>query len=273
MPLLDAAFGHHGNRQLHIAVLGRLHVTFHGGDDGGIDVTGPLAPRHRELLAYLTLHPTGVHRDVLCVALWPNAPRDRPHNAFHATLSQLRRALRTTAEPLGDTVRHHDGHYALNTDLVTVDLWQLQDALAAHHRAGSTPQRLAALRTIGDLYGGDFAADVAGDWAETPRERLRRDVLDAHSTLIRALRDSDPEQTLALLEQARGMDPHNEAIYRGIARVQALLGHYDAISRTLSLLATALAEIDEEPSKETVTFLESLKKIKVPDSRSGPRAV
>ncbi|MDT0321459.1 hypothetical protein [Streptomyces millisiae] len=252
---------------LHIAVLGRINLTLHqAGSSTPVDITSSLAPRHRELLAFLTLHPKGAHRDIISAALWPDA--GRPHNAFHATLSQLRRALRTTHDALGDIIRHDNGHYALDDTRVTIDLTQLREALAAQHRASTTSARSSALRRIGDLYRGDLASDLTGLWLETPREALRRDVLDAHSALIRELRDSDSEQALALLEQAREIDPYNESIYRGIARMQALLGQHDAIPRTLSLLTAALAEIDEEPGPETIAFLDSLQRIKSPDSRS-----
>ncbi|MBC9719428.1 hypothetical protein H9Y04_43655 [Streptomyces sp. TRM66268-LWL] len=61
------------------------------------------------MLAYLALHRRGVRREVLAAALWPDAPSDRPYTSLHATVSQLRRALRSatgdkgTAAGLGDT--------------------------------------------------------------------------------------------------------------------------------------------------------------------------
>ncbi|HEY8982811.1 MAG TPA: hypothetical protein VIU15_24915 [Streptomyces sp.] len=251
-----------GHRPLHLSVLGRFRLTHHGTDgDEHADLSQTLAPKQRELLAYLALHRDGARREALAAAIWPDAPRDRPYNSFHATVSQLRRALRNaTHDELTDITVHDDGHYSLDHDQLTVDLWHLQDALeASHHSLGEQRHRMD-LERVADLYAGDFAAGLSAEWIEAPREDLRRDVLDAVSSLVRILRHDDPEQALALLERARTLDRYNEAVYRDIARFQALLGEYEAISRTFTLLATALAEIDDEPSRETLELHESLRR-------------
>lgn len=243
---------------LHLEVLGRLHLTYTG--EQPVDVIDTVAPRQREILVYLALHLNGCRRESLTTALWPDAPGDRPYNSFHATLSQLRRALRKAT---GDTsltlVVNEDGHYRLDRSLVTVDLWHVQDALAARRHASTVQGRTAALRRVTELYRGDLAEGIAADWIDAPREALRRDVLDALSVLIRAVGD-DPEQMLALLEQARGMDPYNEAIYRDLMRAQAKLGQHDSIPRTLSLLTTSLAELDQRPTRGTISLADLLRR-------------
>ncbi|GAA2693189.1 MULTISPECIES: hypothetical protein [Actinosynnema] len=62
----------------------------------------------------------------------------------------------------------------------------------------------------------------------------------------------DPQQTLDLLERALVFDPHNDLLYRDIMRVQDRLGRADAIPRTLALLTTRLAELGEQPTRETL---------------------
>jgi DNA-binding SARP family transcriptional activator len=220
-----------------------------------------MAPRQREVLAYLALHRDGTRRETLTADLWPDAPRDRPSNAFHATISQLRRALRiATHDAVHDITVHHDGHYALDHRQVTVDLWQLQDALEKGRRNGDEDSRRRALEHVIDLYAGDLADDLTTEWIETHREALRRDVLDAVSAMVRIVRDTDPERALALLERARVLDRYNETLYCDIVRLQAELGQQDAIPRTLALLTTTLAELDDEPSSETVALCEFLQR-------------
>ncbi|MPZ79667.1 MAG: transcriptional regulator [Actinophytocola sp.] len=244
---------------LHLQVLGRLHLT-HTRDEP-VDIIDVVAPRQREILVYLALHRDGCRRESLTAALWPDAPGDRPYNSFHATLSQLRRALRkATSDALSTHAVNRDGHYCLDRSLVTVDLWQVQDALVASHHAHTPQERMAALRRVAELYRGDLAERIAADWIDAPRESLRRDVLDALSALIRAVGDDDPKQMLALLEQARGMDPYNEAIYRDLMRVQARLGQHDSIPRTLGLLTTSLAELDQRPTRDTVGLADLLRR-------------
>ncbi len=245
---------------LQLTVLGRIRLTHHqalGAEHA--DLSPVLAPKQREVLAYLALHRDGARREALAAAIWPAAPRDRPYNSFHATLSQLRRALRTaTHDALNDITVHADGHYGLDHDQIAVDLWHLQDALHSSRHDTGERQHLSTLERVVELYSGDFAPDLAAEWAEAPREALRRDVLDTVSALVRIIRDDEPEHALALLERARTLDRYNEAIYRDIARFQAHLRRYDAIPRTLTLLTTTLAEIDEEPSRETVGLCDFL---------------
>ncbi|MGA5506918.1 AfsR/SARP family transcriptional regulator [Streptomyces umbrinus] len=255
-----------GSQPLRLTVLGRMRLT-HYQDDGDkhADLSGALAPKQREVLAYLAAHKDGARRESLTTAIWPDAPKDRPYNSFHATLSQLRRALRTATHGAhSDITIHSDGHYALDRNLITVDLWQLSDALRTSRHASDDEQRRAEVERVVDLYSGDFAADLSAEWLEGPRESLRRDVLDAVSALVRILR-GEPEQALALLERVRVLAPYNEAIYRDIARFQVHLGQHDAVARTFALLTTKLAEIDEQPSEETSALYELLQRSRSAD--------
>jgi DNA-binding SARP family transcriptional activator len=252
---------------LRFQVLGRLHLT-HTETEPAVDVIDALAPRQREILVYLALHHDGCRRESLTTALWPDAPGDRPYNSFHATLSQLRRALRKAAsEAAADLVINDDGHYRLDPSLVTVDLWRLRHALRIRRLAANQPQKMTALRQATELYRGDLAEAIATDWIDAPRESLRREVLDALSVMIHAVTD-DPERMLVLLEQARGMDPYNEAIYRDIMRVQARLSRHDSIPRTLTLLTTALADLDERPAKDTIGLADLLRRSPANQQRS-----
>lgn len=244
---------------LSFQILDRLHLTHTGTNPA--DIIDAIAPRQREILVYLALHRTGCRRESLTTALWPDAPGDRPYNSFHATLSQLRRALRkATHDAIPNFVVNDDNHYQLNTSLVTVDLWQLQDALTTRRRASTPPERMAAIQRITELYRGDLATGIAADWIDPAREALRREVLEALSATIRAV-DDDPEQMLTWLEKARRMDPYNEAIYRDLMRVQARLGQYDSIPRTLSLLTTSLAELDQRPTRDTLGLADFLQRM------------
>ncbi|MCI3928825.1 AfsR/SARP family transcriptional regulator [Streptomyces sp. AN091965] len=151
-------------------------------------------------------------------------------------------------------------HYALACDEVAVDLWEFERALRTAREAGSSEgAREENLRRATGLYVGEFAAELAAEWLEAPREALRRDYLDAVSALVQLRSGVDPREALDLLEQARELDPYNEAIYRDIARMQARLGFTDAVSRTFDLLRRALAELGESPSRSTTDWYETLK--------------
>ncbi|WP_181785682.1 BTAD domain-containing putative transcriptional regulator [Streptomyces phytophilus] len=239
---------------LRLRVCGRIRLSRQGPDTAG-EIS--LSPRHRELVAFLALHRHGAHRDTICAALWPETRR--PHNAFHATVSQIRRALLVSDPFLTDVVEHDDGHYRLNGEKVWTDLWNVQDELDTFSTSTTTQQQTILCR-ISELYEGDLAVDLVGPWLEAPREALRREILSAYSSHIRALRNSDPAGALHFLETARRLDPYNEAVYRDIARQQARLGQQDEIPRTRALLESALAEIDEQPSAETRAVIDAAQK-------------
>jgi DNA-binding SARP family transcriptional activator len=219
-----------------------------------VDITGVFQPRLRELLVLLALHPDGATRTTLTDALWPDKPPARVTNALHTALSRLRRTIMsTTRGALSDVVIVGEGVYRLDPALVEVDYWPFAAAVSPSRRAAGTEfERVGACRAVVDAYGGQLAEGLMADWVEPIREAARRDALDAVAALARTMVDTDPEQTLDLLEIARGVDPHNELIYRDIMRLQERLGRLYAIPRTLTLLETRLAEIGERPTRQVV---------------------
>ncbi|MGH3719421.1 MAG: BTAD domain-containing putative transcriptional regulator [Pseudonocardiaceae bacterium] len=217
------------------------------------DITAAFPPRQRELLVFLALHPDGVHRDPLVAALWETNPPERPTNALNTALSRLRRALsQATGGAIGDIITIGEGRYQLDTSLVEVDYWRFSNAVTARRAAANDSERITAYERIVDRYGGCLAEGMDTEWIDAAREATRRDAIDAVAALARALVDSDPQHTLDLLETARAFDPHNELLYRDIMRLQERLGHLDAIPRTLTLLTTRLAEIDETPTPQAL---------------------
>jgi DNA-binding SARP family transcriptional activator len=244
-------------RELQLHVLGRLHLRRLG--DGTEDLIGVLAPRQREILVYLSLHQSGCRRETLTADLWPDAPIDRPYNAFHATLSQMRTALRKATDgAVDEIVTNIDGHFALDPERVTVDLWQLQAALSDTRHTLVADERLAALHQVANLYTGRLADGFAAAWVEAPRQAIHRSAIGALSQLIRQVGQHEPSKVIPLLEHARELEPYNEAVYRALMRAHARLGQHGSIQRTLTLLATALAEIDAQPTADTVQLARTL---------------
>ncbi|WP_246037634.1 BTAD domain-containing putative transcriptional regulator [Saccharothrix texasensis] len=237
-----------------ITMLGGLRVHWHSGPgatDSPREITGALQPRTKELLVLLGLHPDGATREALVSALWGQEPPSRPTNALHTALSRMRSALATaTNGAVGDIVSVGNGRYQLDPARVRVDYWRFAQAIAARRTAATDSARVDAYRDVVNAYGGPLAEGMSAEWIEPAREAIRRDAIDAVAALARALVDSDPQQTLDLLEVARTFDPHNELLYRDIMRLQERLGQLDAIPRTLTLLTTRLAEVDAAPTPQ-----------------------
>jgi DNA-binding SARP family transcriptional activator len=140
-----------------------------------------------------------------------------------------------------------------------VDYWGFANAVTARRSAGTPARRADTYEAIVARYGGVLAEGVDADWLVAAREATRRDALDAVAALARARVGTDPDYTLDLLETARAFDPHNELLYRDIMRLQHTLGRHDAISRTLTLLRTRLAELDATPTADTVDLAQRLR--------------
>jgi DNA-binding SARP family transcriptional activator len=268
----DGAGPTHRQPPLSLMVLGRVAL-IHTDGDTPRDLTAALTPKQREVLVYLAIHRNGARREALAEAIWPDSPRTRPYNSLYSTLSLLRRNLsKVTGDQLNEITRNDDGRYHLDPTLVTVDYWQFHDALTSRRRATTDAERLDALQHATELYRGGLAEDLSTEWIEAPREATRRDALDALGVLIRALGDRDPQRRLDLLERARVLDPYNEGVYRDIIRTQALLGQQESIPRTLTLLTTTLAELDQHPSNETTNLAEFLQRRSHRPTRTGNTA-
>ncbi|MFD0204008.1 MULTISPECIES: BTAD domain-containing putative transcriptional regulator [Saccharothrix] len=252
---------------LRVSVLGPPRVWWHpapatpDGEAAEREITSAFQPRLRELLVFLALHPDGASREALIAALWAASPPERTTNAMNTSLSRLRRALAAaTGNVLSDLVVVGEGRYRLDPDLVEVDYHHFAAAVAARRAAVTDADRVQAYRRIVDHYTGPLADGLSTDWIETAREAIRRDAIDAVAALARALVADDPQQTLDLLEIARAFDPHNELIYRDIMRLQERLGQLDAIPRTLTLLTTRLAEVDDRPTHQAVDLADRLRR-------------
>ncbi|MCP2304058.1 DNA-binding transcriptional activator of the SARP family [Actinokineospora globicatena] len=245
---------------LRISVLGPPRAWWCPDANGDREVTSAFPPRTRELLVFLALHPVGVSREALVAALWPSSTPERATNVLNTSLSRVRRAVTAATDgALSDVVIVGDGRYQLDPALVDVDYHRFAAAVTARRLAGTDQERVRAYRAVVDNYTGPLADGTSTEWIETAREAIRRDAIDAVAALARALVDHDPQQTMDLLEMARAFDPHNEALYRDIMRLQAHLGQLDAIGRTLGLLTTRLAEIDERPTTHTVELAARLR--------------
>src|SRR5262249_50029098 len=147
----------------------------------------------------------------LVSALWGQDPPARPTNALHTALSRMRGSLAAaTNGAVTDVVSASNGRYQLDPARVRTDYWRFARAVAARRAAATDSARVEAYRNVVNSYGGPLAEGMSNEWIEPAREAIRRDAIDAVAALARALVDSDPQQTLDLLEVARAFDPHNE---------------------------------------------------------------
>jgi len=220
----------------------------------GDEIDTGLRSKARELLAYLATRPQGASDEAVVDAVWPDVPPGRGLEQFHTAVGNLRKVLRE-ATGLGEAmfVERAAGRYRIDPALVEVDLWSFQARLAAADGASDDDdERAAALAAAAGQYGGELAEGARYDWAEPLREQLRRQAVDVLTDLAE-LRETrgDVPGALALAERAMNVDPYAEAVYRQVMRLQARLGHPDAVVRTYRSLERRLVDLDAEPEPLT----------------------
>ncbi|WP_264764111.1 AfsR/SARP family transcriptional regulator, partial [Frankia gtarii] len=254
-----------------LTLFGRLQLLYRAAPDGDHQAVTGIGGPGREILAYLAAHPDGARRRVIIDAVWPEDGKSLRlrDNRFYAAISQLRRTLvAATGGAIDDVFDHDDRRWRLRRDLFTVDLWQVDEALDARRRATTTADELAAILPLAATYTGHLSDDIAGAWAETHRENLRRQISDALVSITATVGEDNP-QRLELLETLRRLDPYNEQLYVQIAATQARLGQHDAIASTYRHLVAALAEVGERPTSNTDRVFQAVMRPGPPGARSA----
>ncbi|MFF0532701.1 BTAD domain-containing putative transcriptional regulator [Nocardia amikacinitolerans] len=246
---------------LTVRVFGPTRIFWRDPDTGeSVEITAQLQPRIRELVAVLALHPDGLSRQQLIELLWSTRPRDKGGSALANTLSRLRAAITTaTGGQITDVLAEDRLQFRLSAQLVGVDYWDFNTAVAARRRARSDTDQADAARRIAALATSELASDLTDTWVEALRESARRTSLNALSWLATRNTENDPRATLGMLETTVENDPYNESVWRDILRLHARLGESAALTRTYTLLTRTLAEIGQTPSRETRELLERLR--------------
>jgi DNA-binding SARP family transcriptional activator/nucleoid-associated protein YgaU len=236
---------------------GQIEVTVLG-EAGIVAVDPDRLPRRKalELLVYLAVHDGSATVEAILDDLLPDAPASKAPERLHTYVSDLRSVMRRVGGP-ATYLTHPHQRYTLNPDVVDVDLWRMRAAIREAHQAGDPRQRIDALQQAVDAYRGPLADGADYEWAESYREAIRQQALDAHLALADALAD-DPAAQARVLEAAIGHSPYSEHLYQRAMRIRAALGHLDAIRTLRRALDRALAEIDAEPSDDTITLADEL---------------
>ncbi|MEH1129477.1 BTAD domain-containing putative transcriptional regulator [Micromonospora sp. CPCC 206061] len=222
----------------------------------------PLRSKAAELAVYLACHPDGADTRTVGEHLAPDSRLRAADQQVHTNASNLRHVLGRTAAGLrpGGYVlkRGPAARYRLDPTTVDVDLWELRDLL---HRArlATSPLRATLLRQACDLYTAPLADGCDYDWIEPHREKARQWVTEAHLLLADDLVHTDPQAASDLLEAAIILDRHNEQLYRKAMHARHALGDRDGIRNLLRALTKALADLDAEPTQDTIDLATRLR--------------
>ncbi|MGH7638537.1 MAG: BTAD domain-containing putative transcriptional regulator [Gemmatimonadaceae bacterium] len=212
----------------------------------GDEAAGVLAqPKRLALLVYLALgRPRGAHRrDTLLAMFWPELDEARARHALSQSLHFLRRSLGA------DAIVSRTEDVAINPALLTVDVLQLEDAIAR-----------GALEEALTIYEGDFLvgfhvsdAPEFERWADGERVRLRGAAVDAaHRCAEQAIQGGQGREAVAWAARAIDLDPTNERAIRRLMRARDATGdRAGALRDYMEFAARMREELDAEPSPET----------------------
>ncbi|WP_068927465.1 BTAD domain-containing putative transcriptional regulator [Planobispora rosea] len=242
-----------GPELVRLLILGRPVIRARGRTE-----TVPLSGLQLQLFVFLALHPDGVTRDEICVALWPDKAVDV---GVHDPLRHLRNALKTATgyQDKGRRdapfVKAHGRSYRIDPEMVSIDLWDFQAAVREARAARDDEPRISALTRAAELCRGVLAEGLTCEWIDekrNPQTRIQADVL---SQLAEFCEERDPEAALDALERIIVLDPDREETWRRIIRLQLRLGRRNQARNTAVLLRERLHEMGVSPVHETERLL------------------
>jgi len=229
-----------------------------------VEFSGKGPGRPMELLKVLLAHGgQDVRADQIADALWPHVDADYAHKSFTATLHRLRKLLGDD-----DALLLRDARLSLNSALVWVDAWALEQACATLEEALRAPAGAAAdgrLRALGDEVLGYYRGPFLPDESEQPgyiacREQLRLRLLRGVARLARRWEEGgQPEAAADLYLRLIEADPLFEAPYRNLMLSYQRAGDVVEAKAAYERLRTLLAaRLKAAPSPETQSVYAAL---------------
>jgi serine/threonine-protein kinase len=226
---------------------------------GGFDVdlngahsrAAGLRPRIIALLALLIGYGSrGISRDKILAYLWPESDTDHARNSLKQALFSLRHGF------IGPIALWSSGLLRLNPQLVEVDVWSFESALAKGQE-----------HTAVSLYRGPFLDGfyVSGlgefeRWAELERERLAGAHAGALKTLAtRAEAAADWASAVAWWRRLTEFDPFSTPAVLGLMRALESAGDPTAaVERARRHAARVREELDCPVAEEVSSFVRRL---------------
>ncbi len=219
----------------------------------------PIASRAgRSLFAYLVMHRhRPQQRDLLAGSFWPDLPEGRARRRLSHTLWQIQDVisdgngshLTVTADTLG-----FDATAPYRLDVEEFDRMFDATGTAGASRAGSMTEA-SALRSVVELYRGDFLAGYFDDWVFADQDHYRQRYLTALSRLVDVTKASGAyDEALTYARRLTHHDPLSEAAHQEVMRLCILLGRIsEAVQqyeRCRSVLAEELGALPSHPTTE-----------------------
>lgn len=222
----------------------------------GVLIEGGWRRKALELLAFLAVHPSGVAKDQILEALWPEGdPRETQRHLWHS-VSHLRRRLGGPGNSLRLIIKRDDS-YRLDLKKVWVDVAEFESAV---RQAEGSSAAAECLRIACEIYEGEFCEGRYFGWATLATEMLKGLFTTAAQRLSVHLEErGELERALLLLDRALVVDPYDEDLCRRAMALEARRGRRDQVVRRFRRVRRLLlADLGVEPSSESVRTFQAL---------------
>ncbi|MHB8246064.1 MAG: BTAD domain-containing putative transcriptional regulator [Acidimicrobiales bacterium] len=223
----------------------------------GEEVRSGMRLKARELLAWLCCHPDGGTPEAVVEALWPEGDPSKVSQRFWNAVTSLRGRLREVSG-IADLrlLDRYGTRYRLDDGELSVDLWQLERALAEASKLSSDGSRGDALARAVAGYTDDLLKDCDWLWVEGLRGDLRARILDALTRLAELRgQDGEAERALTALARAVEIDPYAEELYRRMMQLHIGCGRLLEARMDLDKLTARLDELGADPQPETLRIV------------------
>lgn len=198
------------------------------------------------LLAYLAVHPAGVHsRDKLASLLWAESGEEHARHSLRQTLLALRKLLPP------EIFQAESEHVSLVKARIDTDVVAFNRLVAAGG--------IDSLRDAATLYRGEFLEGlVVGDepieeWLQSEKARLLDAAVGALGKICaEEIKAGLADWAIRTAHRLLSLDPSQEVVHRTLMRLYMEQGRREAALRQYQLCRDALrGDFDIEPDSET----------------------
>jgi DNA-binding SARP family transcriptional activator len=224
--------------------LGGFAVTV-AGQDLALDA---IKPRARSLLRLLAVHAgSAVHREVIAVALWPEADAQVAGRSLQVAVSAVRGLF---VEAIGAdggrlVVREGDA-YRLGVEPEAVDLRRFDRAVGEARLVRAKGGDVATkLQDAMALYGGDMLPEEGpSEWVVEQREHYRAAAVEvSREAAEAAMLDGDPRAAVEACRVGLAIDRYHDPLWRLLIEARQAAGDVSAANRDRREYEAILSEL------------------------------
>lgn len=209
----------------------------------------------RDLFFFLLQHPSGITKEAVGLAFWPDANPTEMKLRFKNAIYRLRRAIGK------EVILFEDDRYLFNRSLdYEYDVDYFVNELAQAQLEIAPSEQLTHLQHAIQIYKGPFLPGLDDQDTITERERLQQvfeNACIAASEL--ALKSRDHEPAIRMATRAIEVNPYFETGYQILFRAYSASGNKASIVKLYKQLESLLQkDLSTPPAPETIDLYRSL---------------